>query len=339
MKTTLFNLHEIHIKEGSLIIEFFAGDIFDIHSDILLLSAYKGQFYPTPGTTWGSLLIKTGISVVGFSNNNSKRITNNIISFTTRENDCFKKLTALELSDLNKKNSFSTATLMSRYREFADFLENYPTETDESISLPLLGTGNQGLPLEDSVAELLKTFNQLKKTKLKIIRVFARDFESIGVLNKKINELLNRTEVVHTTLLNAAMNEAKEILKEEISSLSFETITDLISLADSNHSSLNSFGIKGRIFAERLCDKLIVMYGIVLEPSTLHSKITELTTTLLNDRPYVLSHLRLLQTYGNQAAHGVGAELNHQDATSIIISMIRLVDFYEYKLSCKTDQN
>jgi hypothetical protein len=136
------------------------------------------------------------------------------------------------------------------------------------------------------------------------------------------------------------MNEAKEILKREISMLCFETITDLISLADSNHASLNTFGIKGRIFAERLCDKLIVMYGITQEePSTLHSKITGLTPMLLNDRPYVLSHLRLLQTYGNQAAHGVGTELNHQDAASIIISMIRLVDFYEYKLLSSMDQN
>ena len=63
------------------------------------------------------------------------------------------KLIALELSDLKRKNRFSTATLMSRYREFSVFLENHPTENDESISLPLLGTGNQGLSLEDSIAE------------------------------------------------------------------------------------------------------------------------------------------------------------------------------------------
>jgi hypothetical protein len=340
MKTTLFNLHEIKIKEGSVLIEFYAGDIFDIYSDILLLSAYKGKFFPKSGTTWGCLFARTGITIEGFTSKEIQRISKNILSFNINENKHFAQLVAIELSDFNRPGSFTSATLMNRYRELVDFLETHPSEEVESISLPLLGTGNQGLSLEDSVTELLKTFNQLKKTTLKIIRVFAKDFESVGVLNKKINELLNRTEVVHTTLLNAAMNEAKEILKREISMLCFETITDLISLADSNHASLNTFGIKGRIFAERLCDKLIVMYGITQEePSTLHSKITGLTPMLLNDRPYVLSHLRLLQTYGNQAAHGVGTELNHQDAASIIISMIRLVDFYEYKLLSSMDQN
>jgi len=338
MKTSLFNLHEIKINGGSVIIEFYAGDIFDIHSDILLLSAYKGQFFPTPGTTWGSLFIKTGMSVVGFSNNNSQRLSDNILLFQTTKNSCFNKLFALELSDLNKKSSFTNAALISRYRELIHFLENYPSETEESISLPLLGTGNQGLSLEDSVAELLKTFNQLKKTKLKIIRVFAKDFASIGVLNKKINEVLKRKELTHKGLLLAAIDESQKIITNPVSPLTFTTITNLLSLANSDHSALNIFGLVGRIFAESVCAEFLQIYRIDIEPSVLSSKISALSINFRQDRPHIEPHLRLLQIYGNQVSHAGNPDLNHQDATSIVISIMRIADFYEFKFSSSTKQ-
>ena len=123
---------------------------------------------------------------MGFESNKCPRISKNIISFKTAENNSFSKLIALELSSLDQKTGFTKATLISRYRELVEFLENYPSDSDESISLLLLGTGNQGISLEESVSELLSTFSQLKNTRLKIIRIFANNFESIGVLNKKM---------------------------------------------------------------------------------------------------------------------------------------------------------
>lgn len=330
MKTSLFNLHEIQVDGESVLIEFYAGDIFDVYSDILLLSAFKGKYVPVPGTTWGSLHDRTGISVNNIDVKYSK-ISDNLIHFDTPGNDCFSELNALELSDLKQPKRFTIGTLKSRYRELVNFLENHPKGEDESISLPLLGTGRQGLSLEESVTELLSTFNKLKKTKLKIIRVFAWDFESIGVLNKKINEQLKRTEIVHTSLLNEAMNEARKILRGKISQLSFDTITDLISLNDSHFSSYSSIGIKGRVFAENVCDEFLKMYGIKLESSTLHLKISGFAEKLRIERPPVESHLRLLQTYGNKAAHSIGREFNHLDAASIVISILGVIGFYEFK--------
>ena len=199
MKTSLFNLHQITVNENDLIIEFYAGDIFDIYSSILLLSAFKDCFSPTKGTTWGCLDERTGISFRKMLPESREQISENIHFLHTPKNECFDKLIAFEFTDLKRKNGFTKATLLTRYKELADFLENYPSIDDESISLPLLGTGNQGISLEDSISILLKTINNLSKTKLKIIRVFARDYESIGALNIKINEQLNRR--VHTAFL------------------------------------------------------------------------------------------------------------------------------------------
>jgi|GEM_PF-3336375 len=332
MKTSLFNLHEIKIEDRDLIIEFYAGDIFDIYSGILLLSAFKDGFYPTKGTTWGGLYDRTGISFNIKAQVEHKRISDNILLFRTTRNQCFEKLVAIELSDLSKRSSFTAATLKARYRELADFIESYPTEEDESISMPLLGTGNQGISLIDSISELLKTLTQLKKTKLKIVRVFARDFESIGALNKKINEVLNRNEAVHASLLNAAIEETRQIAGNQLSPLSATTINNLLSISLAENTSLNICGLNGRLFAETICNEFLVIYNITNTTANLDSKIKELTTVLKNDRPYVLSYLRLLQTYGNQVAHAGNPDLNYQDAAAIMIAIVRIVDFYEYKI-------
>lgn len=332
MKTSLFNLHEIEVEGEKVLIEFYAGDIMDIPSDILLLSAYKDNYFPVPGTTWGSLHEKTGINVCKESSEKIK-LSENISFFNIPGNNYFNKLTSFEFKNIFKPQKFTLGTLKNRYNELVSYLENQPTEDDESISMPLLGTGNQGLSLEESVTELLDTFKKIKKTKLKIIRVFAWDFESIGVLNKKINEQLKRTEIIPTSLLTEAMNEARKMLRGQITSLSFETITDLISLNDFDHAAYFSFGIKGRIFAQRVCDELLRMYAIELEPSTLHAKISGLAEKLRKDCPPAESHLRLLQTYGNLAAHGIGDRLNHQDAASIVIAILRVAAFYEFKYS------
>lgn len=337
MKTALFNLHEITINDESVLIEFYAGDIFDVPSDILLLSAFKDNYYPVPGTTWGSLHERTGIAV-NTDECCQSNISENLIHFQTPENECFSELAALELADLKQPKKFTIGTLKQRYRELIHFLENHPSDQGESISLPLLGTGRQGISLEQSVAELLNTFNKLRKTRLKVIRVFAWDFESIGVLNKKINEQLKRTEIVHTSLLNEAMNEARKMLRGKISQLSFDTITDLISLNDSNHASFFSFGLKGRIYAEKVCAELLQLYAIELEqPCSLNLHIKGLSEKLMQERATILSHLRLLQTYGNKAAHGIGEDLDHQDAAAIVISIMKVVDFYEYKLGWAPD--
>jgi hypothetical protein len=332
MKTSLFNLHEIKIEDRDLIIEFYAGDIFDIYSGILLLSAFRGGFYPTKGTTWGSLFERTGISFGIKSPGEQERISDNILLFRTTRNECFEKLVAIELTDLIQRNSFTLATLKTRYKELANFLESYPTAADESISVPLLGTGNQGISLEDSISELLKTLNQLKKTKLKIIRVFARNFESIGVLNKKINEILNRNEAIHTSLLDAAIEETRQIAGNQLSTLSANTISNLLTITAAENTSLNICGLNGRIFAETICNEFLVMYNIANITTNLDSKIRELTQAIRQDRPYVLSYLRLLQTYGNQVAHTGNPNLNYQDAAAIIIAIVRIVDFYEFKI-------
>lgn len=103
IKTTLFNLHEMHTSTGILTIEFYAGDIFDIYSDILVLSAFKDSFFPTQGTTWGYFYQKTGFDFYNYIDSSSPGISENIVKFNLPSNKYCSRLYAIEMLDLRKK--------------------------------------------------------------------------------------------------------------------------------------------------------------------------------------------------------------------------------------------
>ena len=334
MKTSLFNLHEILIEDKSLIIEFYAGDIFDIYSDIFLLSAFKNDFYPAPNTTWEGLYQRLDLDFTTDALPERKRISENILSFQTPENSYFGKLAAIELSDYTKKSNFTKATLTRRYSELCSFLEKFPAESDESISMILLGTGNQGLSYDDSITEIFKTIYKLKDTKLNTIRVFANNFESIGVINLKINDILKRNALVHTALLDAALEELSEISGTYLSEFSKKYIGIIQGLSNAENSSFDFLGVKGRHFAEKVSGRFLHIYKLFPVDNNLEGKLRVLKDRLWFDRHmYILSYLRLLQSYGNQVSHPDNPALNHQDCAAIIIAFVRIIDFYESKIT------
>jgi hypothetical protein len=329
MRTALFNLQEIRLENHDLQLEFYAGDLFDIYSDVLVLSAFRGGFAPVPETTWGRLHEKTGMGFSLYDPGLQTRISENMVAFSLPPNNYFSRLVALEMVSLDKRTSFTFGTLKSRYRELGNFLEQIHDQECESISLPLLGTGNQKITLQDSISELMETIGKLKKSKLKIIRVFANSWQAIGSLNLMINRFFQREEAVKSQLLLAAIEEMKELKAKDLSVLSKDTLQKLVSLSEAAHVSLNTFGIAGRHFAEKVTADLYVYYALGDMPETLHLKIVGLMHSLVNERPYVVSYIRLLQNYGNQAAHTGQSNLNHLDASAIIIAVIRIIDFYE----------
>lgn len=328
--TVLFNLQEVALDDHELLLEFYAGDIFDIYSDVLILSAFRGGFIPIGGTTWGSLHQRTGLGYQVADTACQTRFSGNIVGFNIPENDFFSRLFALEMVKPGKNNSFTLASLKSCYKELGKFLENFREDPFETVSLPLMGTGNQGISLADSVTELLHILTNLKTTRLKIIRIFANNFEAISSLNLKINDLFHRKEPARSQLLSAALEELILLENSTLTPLSIKTVQKMISLATAEHATLNPFGIAGRIYAETLALELCHYFKTGEVPSTLHLRIVELMPHLKGVRPYVISYLRLLQNYGNLSAHAGNPGLNHQDAAAIIIAVVRIIDFYEW---------
>ena len=329
MSTTLFNLQSVNVDGRELLIEFYAGDIFDVYSDILVLSAFKNGFIPVPGTTWGRLNEALGIHVFNLPDQDMQRASENVVEFTVKPNRCFSRLVALEMISLVNKRNFTLGTLKSRYRELGAYLSRIDDPAIESLSMPLLGTGNQKISYAHSITELLDMITHLDRTGLKIIRIFANSNQAIGTLNLRINQIYQREEATSSQLLDAATGELKALLNQPLSDLSAQAIGTLISLSRARHTSYDTFGIAGRHYAELVTNELYELYDLGIRPDTLHLKLTALSPSIRNDSHYVYSYLRLLQNYGNQAAHAPNPPIHPQDAAAIVIAVARIINFYE----------
>jgi len=332
MSTTLFNLQSVNVDGRELLIEFYAGDIFDVYSDILVLSAFKNGFIPVPGTTWGRLNEALGINVFNLPDQDMQRASENVVEFTVKPNRCFSRLVALEMISLVNKRNFTLGTLKSRYRELGAYLSRIDDPAIESLSMPLLGTGNQKISYAHSITELLDMITHLDRTGLKIIRIFANSNQAIGTLNLRINQIYQREEATSSQLLDAATGELKALLNQPLSDLSAQAIGTLISLSRARHTSHDTFGIAGRHYAELVTNELYEFYDLGIRPGTLHLKLTALSPSIRNDSHYVYSYLRLLQNYGNQASHAPNPPIYPQDAAAIVIAVARIINFYESKL-------
>ena len=321
----------MHTSTGILTIEFYAGDIFDIYSDILVLSAFKDSFFPTQGTTWGYFYQKTGFDFYNYIDSSSPGISENIVKFNLPSNKYCSRLYAIEMLDLRKNsNGFTEALVKHRYRDFIRLLESVSEPGVETLSLPLLGTGNQGIPYEVSVNALFSVLSELSNTGINTIRVFAWNFQSIGILNQKINSILSRPESANTGLLQAAIDEIYEQYNYELNSEGPVRLNDIISLTKAPHFSFTIYGISGRKFAENFCKNLLNKRSpeALATVISLEGMIKQIMADRLIDRPYVISYLRLLQSYGNLAAHEGSVKLNHQDAAAIIIAIVRINDYW-----------
>lgn len=338
MTTSLFNLQSVNLGDHELLIEFYAGDIFDVYSDMLVLSAYKNGFVPVPGTTWGRLHETLGLNVYHLPDAAMNRISENVVEFAVQRNPCFSRLVALEMISLTNKRNFTHGTLKSRYHELGDFLSKITDKHTESLSLPLLGTGNQQISHADSISELLDMVTHLKGTRLKIIRIFANSFQTIGSLNLKINQIYQREEAGSSRLMEAATGELTALAKQPLSDLSAQTVANLVSLSKYKHHSFNTYGIAGRHYAELVTSELFDWFDLGIEPETLHLKLAAMQHPLVEIQPTVYSYLRLLQNYGNQASHAKNRHLNHQDATAIVIAIVHIIDFYEANLANNPDR-
>ena len=107
-------------------------------------------------------------------------------------------------------------------------------------------------------------------------------------------------------------------------------------LSTAENSSLDSFGMKGRLFAEEVSGKFMEIYEVFPSDDKIETRLRELKDCLFKDRHmYILSYLRLLQSYGNQTMHSGNPKLNHQDCAAIIIAFVRIIDFYESKIKIR----
>src|SRR5690606_20233187 len=164
------------------------------------------------------------------------------------------------------------------------------------------------------------------------VRLFAYDIEAAAVLNRIIDTFFG----VQTKDTQGSMNELIKAVSQELEYMVKDIddpeifgLQELFEIASAPNPSVKSIAITGRKVAENCCELLTPSEGVNLRGNntTLHSKISSLTPSLLRSKTYVLSYLRLLQSWGNHAAHSLDIHPIGIDACAVIIASMRVVEY------------
>ena len=294
----LFHLREIRRDEGLPVeLEFYAGDVLALHHEVLLVSAFSGSYQPTPGSIFGSIAERYGISFAAGPPPGARRYAEGLVHFSGVACPAFDSLWVVEMRAPTDQR-FSVKELRTTLRSVGSQLPHVLAEAT-SITLPLLGTGHQGLNPRDVARELLSAFPEwARNQRLRTIRVFTLELEHVAALNRALDD--RDFSAGDSALFMACDQLRRQLERPSWSEPVRMALKDLLEIASAPDPSLQSIALEGRRIAETVLRVL--------------SRGAEIATP----------HLQLLLAHGRSAAQGEPVSSN--DAVMILYAAMRAAE-------------
>jgi hypothetical protein len=331
----LFSHSEI-IRPGAppLRVECYAGDILAKHSDALIVSAFERDYLPVPNSILGAIQHRFGFAFGVDLPDGAVSVHPTLHRFPSPPCDAFSSLWVIEVCAPGKSEDSDLLARMAVLRSHMTDIANTGART---VALPLIGTGYQGLDIKDVTFETLKLVRSwaASEPRLRVVRLFAYDFEKIATLNRIIGEFFDAPrEASASALLAAATAELKQKLSTFSQDQVREGLSEIWQLASAPDAHADSIATRGRVFAESCCKLLFAHFLRQQEcPEALGGMLHELQPFLKARQNWVLAYLRLLQFCGNTGAHDTGVRVTLTDAAAVVVSVIRVAEFAAKELA------
>lgn len=353
---SLVNLFEIETPSGYKVVELHKGNFtnIELQVDVLVVSAFKSGYSPTPGTLLGSLFENYGIHLKSLAQDPQidLRIPLNVWMSKPVENHKFKRIICIEIIDMFSdeydiekavKNLFSLVALA--------YSQDIKIET---IALPFIGTGNQEIEPEIVLPKLMELSKSSLEnlTCLKKIIFFERGEPKTAILNDALNKYLKRTDfetsiysidTFQLTIKEDLLGYLIKLKSDSVTSSAFvnNTLTDLIEKIKQNNIKPYEIGVLCRRLVEYLVMDVLEIKSISRE-SGLVSAINELKNKGIAS--WVISYLHILRTFGNVAAHSSEISnykpptMNEKDLITLFICLNRSLDFWLWYRNFRSSQ-
>lgn len=184
------------------------GDMCEVPAeyDVVVCSAFKNDYIPTPTSLIGALKYRKGISVEDLSLNPELDFRPQGCWLSKETGTCFRRIACVELLDYYKnyseedliniilKKSFSTLRFILEQAEFS----RIPVAT---VALPILGTGDQGIETSYVIGTLISQCQLILQTNSNVqnIVIYERDkdkaYFAASALNAALSEKHNPPDV------------------------------------------------------------------------------------------------------------------------------------------------
>jgi hypothetical protein len=322
-------------------LEFYGGDITTIQSDLMIASAFKGAYYPTPNSVLGAIYERFNLDLTGkkfdilHGLSGVRYVPQEVLSsssFTGR-------LWIVEMIKHSNLKEEVSADIDKIFKELQRLGPVFDLNNVKTISLPLLGVGRQRLEIHTIVLKLMGLIRRWTHTSsIDTIRLFVYSLTDAAIVNRHIDEFFETfvDGATSSLLFKASLDELKENINSFDDVLK-EYMMDLYNIASVNSPSISSLAIIGRKIAELCVTILIDMTVPELNKknTNLDKKINKLYEHLENRWFY--SYFRLLQFAGNHAAHDIPIQLTFEDASAILIASMRLAEYTSGKIDNNTN--
>jgi len=335
------NVIEVPTSHGFKTIEVHHNDItqlpFDV--DLLVISAFSGQYFPTPNTVISALQENMEISAMYYANEPELDLRNSLGCWVSKKIDGkpIKYLGCVESIARDTCNTGSPEEVISNLFGTISMMHYRGVELS-SIAMPILGTGNQRTPVEKVLPILIeKSVNALNhNTALKTIYFVEWSEQKAGVIDDRINEIQNRSKESLKQVYSPSNNDILE-----------EILSKLIQLRENKHlladsSSLNSIietvknkdtrfvelAVSSRIFLEGLLKELV---GPEFSRKNLYVQIQDELTK--NDiAGWNIHYFHAVRVFCNYFVHiesknVKSLKMNNDDLHIFLFSLNRLMDF------------
>ncbi|QZT37451.1 hypothetical protein K5X82_00820 [Halosquirtibacter xylanolyticus] len=331
----IFNITEIPSNNGqALTLEFYGGDITSRYSDILLVSAFQGDFNPTKRTVLGRIHERFDISFQNGLPDNAIKLRQGIYDLSSPKTEAYKCLWVLEMTNRKEAGEEQNSNFyasMKRLEKLIDVIEYLELE---SISIPLLGSGAQNLSLDETATGIMSVVRKwaMRCDSLKTVRVFAYDLKAASKLNHTIDAFFGQDTAPSSTTSLELLRTCQQELEGKIGGFS-ETllphIEEINNLLNTPTPSVKSIAVAGRVLAEICSECLINIWSPDIDTTTLslNEMLSMLHTKILEDAGWMLSYFRLLQSSGNTGAHHSRHTLTVIDAVAIVLATLRVAEY------------
>ncbi len=307
------NIVDVETKWGYRSFELYQGDITALTGsvDLLVVSAFANNYYPTPSSVIGALAREAHISVETLAKKPELDLKQAFGCWVSSAlaHPIFKRLLCLEFIG----TGFGLGQVFDNLFIVLGVLELQGLKIS-TLALPMLGTGNQRIPYDDVISELLKTAHRSFQTYQYLERILfvAYDPLTAQYLDQVINQRLQRVDVViprgqlMTGIRQDILNKTHLALQltDETAQETLEHLKRLVSTETSRSFEL---GVAARRLTELIADQLLGQTNGKSPGPTLHRKIGLLKEQGIAE--WITSYMHVLRVFGNESAH-------HQDQAS-----------------------
>lgn len=335
----IINFIEIETRSGYRSFEIHEGDITNLgfHVDMIGVSTFSNDYYPSEGTVIGAFYEK-GVDLEVISTKPLIDLRNSFgvwVSKKMNDDSLFNHLICLEMIG----NDLSLEQMLENLFSVISILEVRKVKL-ETIALPIFGTGNQMLSLNDVVPVLIESsLDFLKHAKyLEKIIFVVRDKDKVVFLNEKMNEFLCREKI--KSPVGPLVESIKQEIIAEISKINKlnndDSVFKELQRVISNDFQAYELGGISRKVVEYILHDLIPVKEQKFE---LFKKIDSLKS-YVNAAQWIVSYLHMLRIFGNESVHdkkdkNITPEfIDVNDLTLCLFCLQRVLNFYSSHKKC-----